>query len=178
MSRLRPHTVKASLSDEEKKAIIAIAKRHEMNEAELIRFVLCNADDLDIDFGLAEIADQKSRTEELHIRVSPEEKRIIESNADFLGVTVSSYARRVLINGKIEKIDFDHGGVEKIYHELLKQGTNLNQLAHFINAQGLSAYDETAVLMAIGRVAKSSDYAFQFLRTLERRYFTDGGDAK
>lgn len=93
-------------------------------------------------------------------------------------MTVSSYARRVLINGKIEKIDFDHGGVEKIYHELLKQGTNLNQLAHFINAQGLSAYDETAVLMAIGRVAKSSDYAFQFLRTLERRYFTDGGDAK
>ena len=171
MSRLRPHTVKASLSDEEKKAIIAIAKRHEMSEAELIRFVLCNADDLDIDFCLAEIADQKSRTEELHIR-------IIESNADFLGVTVSSYARRVLINGKIEKIDFDHGGVEKIYHELLKQGTNLNQLAHFINAQGLSAYDETAVLMAIGRVAKSSDYAFQFLRTLERRYFTDGGDAK
>lgn len=178
MSRLRPHTVKASLSDEEKKAIIAIAKRHEMSEAELIRFVLCNADDLDIDFGLAEIADQKSRTEELHIRVSPEEKRIIESNADFLGVTVSSYARRVLINGKIEKIDFDHAGVEKIYHELLKQGTNLNQLAHFINAQGLSAYDETAVLMAIGCVAKSSDYAFQFLRTLERRYFTDGGDAK
>ena len=53
MSRLRPHTVKASLSDEEKEAVAAIAKRHEMSEAELIRFVLCNADDLDIDFGLA-----------------------------------------------------------------------------------------------------------------------------
>ena len=48
MSRLRPHTVKASLSNDEKKTIAAIAKRHEMSEAELIRFVLCNADDLDI----------------------------------------------------------------------------------------------------------------------------------
>lgn len=40
MSRLRPHTVKASLSDEEKKAIASIAKRHKLSEAELIRFVL------------------------------------------------------------------------------------------------------------------------------------------
>lgn len=51
MSRLRPHTVKASLSNDEKKAVAAIAKRHQMSEAELIRLVLCNADDLDIDFG-------------------------------------------------------------------------------------------------------------------------------
>ena len=90
MSRLRPNTVKASLSNDEKKAIAAIAKRHEMSEAELIRFVLCNADDLDIDFGLAEIADQKSRTDDIHVRVSPEEKRKIESNADSLDMTVSA----------------------------------------------------------------------------------------
>ena len=55
MSRLRPHTVKASLSNDEKKAVAAIAKRHQMSEAELIRLVLCNADDLDIDFGFSEI---------------------------------------------------------------------------------------------------------------------------
>ena len=79
MSRLRPHTVKASLSNDEKKAITAIAKRHEMSEAELIRFVLCNADDLDIDFGFSEIADQKFRTDDIHVRVSPEEKKIIGS---------------------------------------------------------------------------------------------------
>lgn len=84
MSRLRPHTVKASLSDEEKKVITAIAKRHEMSEAELIRFTLCNTDDFDIDFGLAEIADQTSRTDDIHVRVSPEEKKKIESNADSL----------------------------------------------------------------------------------------------
>lgn len=79
MSRLRPHTVKASLSDEEKKAITAIAKRHEMSEAELIRLVLCNADDLDIDFSFAEIADQKFRTDDIHVRVSPEEKRKLKA---------------------------------------------------------------------------------------------------
>ena len=75
MSRLRPHTVKASLSNDEKKAIAAIAKRHEMSEAELIRFALCNADDLDIDFGFSEIVDQKFRTDDMHVRVSPEEKK-------------------------------------------------------------------------------------------------------
>ena len=61
MSRLRPHTVKASLSDEEKKAIASIAKRHKLSEAELIRFVLCNINEFDIDFGSAENVDQKSR---------------------------------------------------------------------------------------------------------------------
>lgn len=74
MSRLRPHTVKASLSNDEKKAVAAIAKRHQMSEAELIRLVLCNADDLDIDFGFSEIVDQKFRTDDIHVRVSPEEK--------------------------------------------------------------------------------------------------------
>ena len=57
MSRLRPHTVKASLSDEEKKAIASIAKRHKLSEAELIRFVLCNINEFDIDFGSAENVD-------------------------------------------------------------------------------------------------------------------------
>lgn len=75
MSRLRPHTVKASLSDEEKKAIASIAKRHKLSEAELIRFVLCNINEFDIDFGSAENVDQKSRSEEIHIKVSPAEKK-------------------------------------------------------------------------------------------------------
>lgn len=79
MSRLRPHTVKASLSDEEKKAIASIAKRHKLSEAELIRFVLCNINEFDIDFGSAENVDQKSRSEEIHIKVSPAEKKKIES---------------------------------------------------------------------------------------------------
>lgn len=46
MSRLRPHTVKASLSDEEKKAIASIAKRHKLSEAELIRFVYATSTSL------------------------------------------------------------------------------------------------------------------------------------
>lgn len=138
MSRLRPHTVKASLSNDEKKAIAAIAKRHEMSEAELIRFVLCNADDLDIDFGFSEIADQKFRTDDIHVRVSPEEKKIIESNADSLDMTVSAYARRVLLKGNVEKIDVDRASIDKIYHELLKEGTNLNQLMYICERPGAS----------------------------------------
>ena len=95
-----------------------------------------------------------------------------------LGVTVSSYARRVLISGKVEKIDFDRGSAEKIYHQLLKQGTNLNQLMHFINANGLPSYNEIAVFRTVDHVTKSADLAFRFLKTLERRYFIEGGETK
>ncbi len=177
MSRLRPHTIKASLSDEEKKVITAIAKRHEMSEAELIRFTLCNTDDLDIDFGLAEIADQTSRTDDIHVRVSPEEKKKIESNADSLDMTVSSYARRVLLKGNVEKIDLDRVSIDKIYHELLKEGTNLNQLMYFVNAQGLPAYNEKAVFRTLEKVYQVGRKLDRFIDELEKRYFV-GGDVK
>lgn len=177
MSRLRPHTIKASLSDEEKKAIAAIAKRHEMSEAELIRFTLCNTDDLDIDFGLAEIADQTSRTDDIHVRVSPEEKKKIESNADSLDMTVSSYARRVLLKGNVKKIDVDRASIDKIYHELLKEGTNLNQLMYFVNAQGLPAYNEKAVFRTLEKVYQVGRKLDRFIDDLEKRYFV-GGDVK
>lgn len=177
MSRLRPHTIKASLSDEEKKVITAIAKRHEMSEAELIRFTLCNTDDFDIDFGLAEIADQTSRTDDIHVRVSPEEKKKIESNADSLDMTVSSYARRVLLKGNVEKIDLDRVSIDKIYHELLKEGTNLNQLMYFVNAQGLPAYNEKAVFRTLEKVYQVGRKLDRFIDELEKRYFV-GGDVK
>ena len=175
MSRLRPHTVKASLSDEEKKAITAIAKRHEMSEAELIRVALCNADDLDVDFGFSEIADQKFRTDDIHVRVSPEEKNKIESNADSLDMTVSAYARRVLLKGNVEKIDVDRASIDKIYHELLKEGTNLNQLMYFVNAQGLPAYNEKAVFRTLEKVYQVGRKLDRFIDELEKRYFV-GGD--
>ena len=175
MSRLRPHTVKASLSDEEKKAIAAIAKRHEMSEADLIRFVLCNADDLDIDFGLAETTDQRFRTDDIHVRVSPEEKKKIENNAESLDMTISSYARRVLLKGKVEKIDVDRASIDKIYQELLKEGTNLNQLMYFVNAQGLSAYNEKAVFRALEKIYQVGRKLDRFIDELEKRYFV-GGD--
>ena len=158
MSRLRPHTVKASLSNDEKKTIAAIAKRHEMSEAELIRFVLC-------------------RTDDIHVRVSPEEKKKIESNADSLGVTVSSYARRVLLKGNVEKIDVDRASIDKIYHELLKEGTNLNQLMYFVNAQGLPAYNEKAVFRTLEKVYQVGRKLDCFIDELEKRYFV-GGDVK
>lgn len=103
MSRLRPHTVKASLSNDEK-AVAVIAKRHQMSEAGNSYASFCAMPThLDIDFGFSEIVDQKFRTDDIHVRVSPEEKRKIESNADSLDMTVSAYARRVLLKGNVEK---------------------------------------------------------------------------
>ena len=105
---------------------------------------------------------------------SPEEKKKIESNADSLDMTVSSYARRVLLKGKVEKIDVDRASIDKVYHELLKEGTNLNQLMYFVNAQGLPAYNEKAVFRTLEKVYQVGRKLDCFIDELEKRYFVSG----
>ena len=91
-------------------------------------------------------------------------------------MTVSAYARRVMLTGKIEKIDFDMAQVAKIYHELYREGTNLNQLMYFVNAQGLPAYNEKAVFRTLEKVYQNARKVTLFIEELEQRYFTDGGE--
>lgn len=78
-------------------------------------------------------SDEK-RSKVIYVKVTDGEHEAIRKRADILGATVSAYARRVMLAGKIEKIDFDKSQVAKIYHELYREGTNLNQLMYFVNA--------------------------------------------
>ena len=120
-------------------------------------------------------SDEK-RSKVIYVKVTDGEHEAIRKRADILGATVSAYARRVMFAGKIEKIDFDKSQVAKIYHELYREGTNLNQLMYFVNAQGLPAYNEKAVFRTLEKVYQNARKVALFIRELERRYFTDGGD--
>ena len=57
----------------------------------------------------------------------------------------------------------------------MKEGTNLNQLMYFVNAQGLPAYNEKAVFRALEKVYQVGRKLDRFIDEFEKRYFV-GGD--
>lgn len=71
VSTKRPFTVKATLSEEEKKTLVAFSKKAQMSEAELIRYFLRPDDAVTRGVDLTE---DEERTEMIRIRVSPSEK--------------------------------------------------------------------------------------------------------
>ena len=60
-----------------------------------------------------------------------------------------------------------------LHHELLKEGTNLNQLMYFVNAQGLPAYNEKAVFRTLEKVYQNARKVDRFIEELEKRYHVD-----
>lgn len=187
MSCKRPHTVKATLTSEEYETLSALAEKAGMTKAELIRYALVHrSDDLVIskndDGGRSKKLQtvsgdlHETRSKAIYVKVTDGEHEAIRKQADALGTTVSAYARRVMLAGKIEKIDFDMSQVAKIYHELYHEGTNLNQLMYFVNAQGLPAYNEKAVFRTLEKVYQNARKVTLFIEELEQRYFTDGGE--
>lgn len=145
-----------------------------MSEAELIRYFLRPDDAVTRGVDLTE---DEERTEMIRIRVSPSEKKSIENRASELGVSMSAFMRRTALVGRVEKIDVDRASIDKIYHELLKEGTNLNQLMYFLNAQGLPAYNEKAVFRTLEKVYQVGRKLDRFIDEFEKRYFV-GGDVK
>lgn len=190
MSCKRPHTVKATLTSEEYETFSALADKADMTKAELIRYALIHRSDSLDDLVISKNDDggrskklqpvsgdsDKKRSKVIYVKVSDDEHEAICKQADALGATVSAYARRVMLAGKIEKIDFDMSQLAKIYRELYHEGTNLNQLMYFMNAQGLPAYNEKAVFRTLEKVYQNARKVTLFIEELEQRYFTDGGE--
>ena len=190
MSCKRPHTVKATLTSEEYETFSALADKAGMTKAEIIRYALIHRSDSLDDLVISKNDDggrskklqpvsgdsDKKRSKVIYVKVSDDEHEAICKQADALGATVSAYARRVMLAGKIEKIDFDMSQVAKIYRELYHEGPNLNQLMYFMNAQGLPAYNEKAVFRKLEKVYQNARKVTLFIEELEQRYFTDGGE--
>ena len=189
MSCKRPHTVKATLTSEEYETFSALADKAGMTKAELIRYALSHRSESLDDLVISKNDDggrskklqpvsgdlHETRSKAIYVKVTDGEHEAIRRRADVLGATVSAYARRVMLAGKIEKIDFDMSQVAKIYHELYREGTNLNQLMYFVHAQGLPAYNEKAVFRTLEKVYQNARKVTLFIEELEQRYFV-GGD--
>lgn len=189
MSCKRPHTVKATLTSEEYETFSALADKAGMTKAELIRYALSHRSESLDNLVISKNGDggrskklqpvsgdlHETRSKAIYVKVTDGEHEAIRRRADVLGATVSAYARRVMLAGKIEKIDFDMSQVAKIYHELYREGTNLNQLMYFVHAQGLPAYNEKAVFRTLEKVYQNARKVTLFIEELEQRYFV-GGD--
>lgn len=189
MSCKRPHTVKATLTSEEYETFSALADKAGMTKAELIRYALSHRSESLDNLVISKNDDggrskkpqpvsgdlHETRSKAIYVKVTDGEYEAIRRRADVLGATVSAYARRVMLAGKIEKIDFDMSQVAKIYHELYREGTNLNQLMYFVHAQGLPAYNEKAVFRTLEKVYQNARKVTLFIEELEQRYFV-GGD--
>lgn len=185
----RPHTVKATLTSEEYETFSALADKAGMTKAELIRYALSHRSESLDNLVISKNDDggrskklqpvsgdlHETRSKAIYVKVTDGEHEAIRRRADVLGATVSAYARRVMLAGKIEKIDFDMSQVAKIYHELYREGTNLNQLMYFVHAQGLPAYNEKAVFRTLEKVYQNARKVTLFIEELEQRYFV-GGD--
>lgn len=189
MSCKRPHTVKATLTSEEYETFSALADKAGMTKAGLIRYALSHRSESLDNLVISKNDDggrskklqpvsgdlHETRSKAIYVKVTDGEHEAIRRRADVLGATVSAYARRVMLAGKIEKIDFDMSQVAKIYHELYREGTNLNQLMYFVHAQGLPAYNEKAVFRTLEKVYQNARKVTLFIEELEQRYFV-GGD--
>ena len=100
VSTKRPFTVKATLSEEEKKTLVAFSKKAQMSEAELIRYFLRPDDAVTRWVNLAE---DEERTEMIRIRVSPSEKKSIGNRASELGGRCRPSCVAPLLSGESRK---------------------------------------------------------------------------
>ncbi|MDR6939229.1 plasmid mobilization protein [Arcanobacterium hippocoleae] len=82
-----------------------------------------------------------SRTYRFELRVSENEKKILEQKAHKSGMSVSSFIRGTCIYSDDSNIKLiDVKPVRQFVYELTKQGTNLNQYMKFLNTYQLSKF--------------------------------------
>ena len=87
----------------------------------------------------------RTRAEQLIVRVTPEEKQHIQKKMELLGTNnFSRYARKMLIDGHMIHLDLSE--FQSLAEELHKIGVNINQVAHVVNATESVYSDDMARL--------------------------------
>ena len=77
----------------------------------------------------------RTRNIVLRVPVTTEERALIEKKMQQMGTRCfSTYARKMLIDGYVTKIDYSD--IKAMTAELQKIGTNINQIARRVNATG------------------------------------------
>mgnify|MGYP000313195808 CR=1 FL=1 len=96
------------------------------------------------------------------IRLSEREKRTLKRKAANYGMTVSDYARTLLINS-------DDATIKVIDTEpLKKQGTNLNQFMKFLNTYGIKVFDAGEAQRVLAREVETFMEVAEALAALRR----------
>lgn len=103
------------------------------------------------------------------IRLSEREKRTLKRKVANYGMTVSDYARTLLINSDDATIKvIDTQPLKKAAHELAKQGTNLNQFMKFLNTYGVKVFDPEEAKRVLEKEVSSFSEIMEALAALRR----------
>lgn len=103
------------------------------------------------------------------IRLSEREKRTLKRKAANYSMTVSDYARTLLINSDDATIKvIDTEPLKKAAHELAKQGTNLNQFMKFLNTYGVKVFDPEEAKRVLEKEVSSFSEIMEALAALRR----------
>ena len=149
-------TILLSMTKIEKEALQNLAKRSNVTVSELVRLALVyQAIDLpEAPLGnVGSLDKEEPRTNCIQVQVTDSEKLALRERAESLGCSMSDLVRRSAIQGKVvQQNEIGIEAVRRMTHELLKQGTNLNQLMYFLNANGIAAFDPAEVQQVIWNV--------------------------
>ncbi len=160
-----------SMTKLEKEILQNMAKRAGCTVSELVRQVLVYQSIELPEVPLGEtgtLTPSEVRDDSIRVQVSSDEKRALKERAESLGCSMSDLVRRSAIQGEVVKQnDLNIEAINKIRHELRKQGTNLNQLMYFINANGMAAYDSEEVQEAARCVRDAVRRTSSFIEELE-----------
>ncbi len=101
----------------------------------------------------------RTRAEQLIVRVTPEERALIQKKMRQLGTdNFSRYARKMLIDGYMIHVDLSE--FQPLADEVNRIGVNINQIARVANATGIVLGDDMQRLKEmmdeIWRLLKSS----------------------
>jgi len=92
-------------------------------------------------------APHEKATEQVNIRLSPADLARVQARAARAGMTVSDFVRNAALNKPVTVTETSAPDA-MIRHELRRIGSNLNQVAHVMNAGGVSSPDRIEALIA------------------------------
>lgn len=105
----------------------------------------------------------------VEVRMTDREKKTLKRKAAKYEMTVSEYARTLLIHSDDVTIKvIDTEPLKKAAHELAKQGTNLNQFMKFLNTYGVKAFDAGEAQRVLAREVETFMEVAEALAALRR----------
>ncbi len=110
-------------------------------------------------------SEKRLRTAHLTIRLTPDERAVIDNNADRAGLTSGSYARQVLLGApaprQVRRPPVERKEVVRLLGQLGYVGNNLNQIARAINSG--EEGDQQALVQGLGDLHLMRDAALRAL---------------
>lgn len=105
-----------------------------------------------------------SKGARINVRLSAAERDALRRRAELAGVTVSEYVRRrALSDGDRAVVYVDESELKKLFVQLRRVGSNVNQCARELNTHHNPACVNDALLNAFDAVAKASEDVSGFI---------------